>query len=233
MRPTIGVTKPARGELASFWAVSCAVWLAGGRPRRLSAADSASLLGVDGLVLTGGPDVHPPRFQEAPKPDYAYDHAREGLELGLLAAALAADTPVLGICRGAQLMNVAAGGSLHMDVAERFHPTPYPRDWPTQLHFRKRIELAPNSQIAAITGRTRLWVNSIHSQAIDRVGAGLVASAREANGVVQAIERPASRFYVGVQFHPEFLIYRRPFRRLFRALVAAAGDRSGAARETP
>src|SRR5690606_31042922 len=158
MRPTIGVTKPAHGELASFWAVSGAVWLAGGRPRRLSALESASLAGIDGLVLTGGPDVHPTRFEQSPKPDYAYDHAREGLELGLIAAALAADTPVLGICRGAQLMNVAAGGSLHMDVAERFHPTPYPRDRLTQMHFRKRIEIAPQSQLAAITGRTRLWV---------------------------------------------------------------------------
>jgi putative glutamine amidotransferase len=233
MRPIIGVTKPARGELASFWAVAWAVWLAGGRPRRMSALQGASLAGVDGLVLTGGPDVHPPRFQEAPKPDYAYDHAREGFELGLIAAALAADTPVLGICRGAQLMNVAAGGSLHMDVAERFHPTPYPRNRLTQLHFRKRIEIAPHSQLAAITGRNRLWVNSIHSQAIDRLGAGLVASAREPNGVVQAIERPTSRFYVGVQFHPEFLIYRRPFRRLFGALVAAAEAGSGAAGRAP
>lgn len=222
MRPEIGVTKPARGELASFWAVCLAVWIAGGRPRRLSAAAKPDLADFDGFVLTGGPDVHPRRFHQAPKRGYVYDDAREALELGLIRQALAADKPLLGICRGAQLMNVAAGGSLYMDVAARFHPTPYPRDWLTQLHFRKIIEIEPASQLAAITGRTRMWVNSIHSQAIDSLGAGLVASARERNGVVQAIERPASRFFVGVQFHPEFLIYRRPFRRLFASLVSAA-----------
>jgi putative glutamine amidotransferase len=222
MRPRIGVTKPARGGLASYWAVCLAVWAAGGRPFRVSAAETSSPARFDGLVLTGGPDVHPARYQGRAKHGYAYDEAREQLELQLIAEALAADTPVLGICRGLQLMNVAAGGDLHMDVAERFHPTPYPRHWLTQLHFRKRIDIDPESQLAAITGCTRLWINSVHSQAIDRLGAGLRASAYEANGVVQAIERPASRFYIGVQFHPEFLIYRRPFRRLFSALVAAA-----------
>lgn len=220
-RPVIGVTQPSVGDALSFLAIALGVWLAGGRPIRLHASGWEHAQ-IDGLVLGGGSDVFPGRFQTRPKAGYAYDHPREQMELALLERALAENLPILGICRGAQLMNVAAGGSLHMDVARRFHPTPYPTHWLRQLHFRKLVTLTPGARLHAILGRERLWVNSIHSQAVDRVGVGLTICAREANGVPQAIERSDRDFCIGVQFHPELLLHRRAFRRLFRGLVEAA-----------
>ena len=220
-RPTIGVTRPSVGDLLSYLAIALAVRLAGGRAVRLSSGRWEGVQ-LDGLVLSGGSDVFPGRFQTRPKRDYRYDHEREQMELALLERALAEDLPILGICRGAQLMNVAAGGSLHMDVARRFHPTPYPRHWFRQMHFRKAVAIAPGSRLHAILGCERLWVNSIHSQAVDRLGEGLTICAREANGVAQAIERTDRPFCIGVQFHPELLLHRRAFRRLFKALVLAA-----------
>ncbi len=220
-RPIIGVTRPSVGDVLSYHAIALGVRLAGGRPVRLDASGWENIQ-LDGLVLSGGSDVFPGRFQIRAKADYRYDHPREQMELALLERALAEGLPILGICRGAQLMNVAAGGSLHMDVAQRFHPTPYPQHWLRQLHFRKRVAITPGSRLHAILGRERLWVNSIHSQAVDRVGDGFTVCAREANGVVQAIERSDRHFCIGVQFHPELLLHRRAFRRLFEALVLSA-----------
>ncbi|WP_291844225.1 gamma-glutamyl-gamma-aminobutyrate hydrolase family protein [Caulobacter sp.] len=223
-RPIIGVTRPSVGDMLSYLAIALGIRLAGGRPVRLSSTTWEGVT-LDGLVLSGGSDVFPKRFQTLPKAGYRYDHPREQMELALLERALAEDLPILGICRGAQLMNVAAGGSLHMDVAERFHPTPYPQHWFRQIHFRKVVSITPGSRLHAILGCERLWVNSIHSQAVDRLGTGLTICAREANGVPQAIERTDRDFSIGVQFHPELLLHRRPFRRLFEALVLSAKAR--------
>lgn len=112
-----------------------------------------------------------------------------------------------------------------MDVAARFRSTSYPRHWFPQLHFRKQVTVEPDTLLRSIVLSERLWVNSIHSQAIDRVGVGLRVSAREGNGVAQAVEA-RDRFCLGVQFHPELLVYRRAFRRIFRALVDSARHRA-------
>jgi len=221
-RPLIGVTKPDRGDLGAFWAVRVALLLAGARSLALTATAPGETLTLDGLVLAGGVDVHPSLFQTAPMADRPYDHARETMELVWLRRAWASDLPTLGICRGAQLMNVAAGGTLHLDLARTFPQTRYPSHWLEQIHFRKRVLLEPGSLLAAIAGGDEMRVNSIHSQAADRPGRGLRASAHETNGSIQAIEDPSRRFWLGVQFHPEFLIHHRQCRRIFRAFAAAA-----------
>lgn len=228
-RPIIGVTRPSVGDLLSYLAIALAIRLAGGRPVRLSSTDWEGVR-LDALVLSGGSDVFPGRFQTRAKTGYLYDHPREQMELALLERALAEDLPILGICRGAQLMNVAAGGSLHMDVAKRFHPTPYPQHWLRQLHFRKRISITPGTRLHAVIGCDRLWVNSIHSQAVDRLGERFTVCAREENGVPQAIERSDRAFCIGVQFHPELLLHRRHFRRLFTSLVSSAREHAARCR---
>lgn len=221
-RPLIGVTKPDRGDRAAFWAARLALALAGAQSLALTAETPREGLALDGLMLGGGSDVHPPLFRAAAKTGYAYDLAREAMELAWLRRAWAEDLPTLGVCRGAQLMNVAAGGALHLDLAETYPETRYPSHWLEQVHFRKQVILEPGSRLAAIVGDKPLEVNSIHSQAASDLGQGLKVSAREANGAIQAIEAPSRRFWLGVQFHPEFLIYRRRFRRIFQAFVAAA-----------
>jgi gamma-glutamyl-gamma-aminobutyrate hydrolase PuuD/predicted ATP-grasp superfamily ATP-dependent carboligase len=224
-RPRIGITKPTRGDTASWWAMRLAVWLAGGEPVKLTAGAPGDPRTIDGLVFGGGSDVYPVLFDQAPKSGYSYDLPRADMETSWAETARRQDLPVLGVCRGAQMLNVFAGGTLHMDLGG--YERPITAVGPLQsLFVRKWIGIRPDSRLARWLGTDRLRVNAIHKQAIDRVGAGLRVTAREPNGIVQAIEDPARRFWIGVQFHPELLLYRRPFRALFRGLVEAARTRA-------
>jgi len=149
------------------------------------------------------------------------DPARDRLEQRLLRTALAEGRPVLGICRGAQLLNVVRGGSLHRDLADFYVETPQLRT----LLPQKTVHILPGTHLAGVLGRSRCRVNALHRQAIARLGEGLVVSAREANNVIQAVEDPARTFVIGVQWHPEYLPQRPEQRALFTALVAAAAER--------
>lgn len=152
------------------------------------------------------------------------DPARDAIELALIARAEAAHLPVLGICRGAQLLNIHGGGTLHQDLSGFY--TERPDRW--TLFPRKPITIAPESRLQAVIGRARCEVNSLHRQAVDALGKDLAIVARDQRGVVQGIEHPARRFWIGVQWHPEYLPQVPEQRRLFAALVAAArqaGDR--------
>lgn len=146
------------------------------------------------------------------------DEARDALERELISAARARDLPLLGICRGMQLLNVAAGGTLHQDLEGFYEEHPAIRS----VLPRKRIEIAKDSRLARILAMTRVRVNALHSQAIDGLGADLMACAHEASGVVQAIEQTGPAFALGVQWHPEYLPQRPEQRALFQALVRAA-----------
>lgn len=224
-RPLIGVTKPNQGDRASFWAACLALRLSGAHTIPITADKPGDGASVDGLLLGGGTDVHPSSFDMKPKPDYSYDLRRDAMELAWVRRAHSQDLPTLGICRGAQLLNVAAGGGLHMDVSGAFIHTRYPQHWFEQAYFRKRVVIAPDSRLRAIIGADVLWVNSVHKQAVHALGDGLKIAAREVNGAVQAIEDPSKRFWLGVQFHPEFMFYRAEIRRIFAAFVTAAAAR--------
>jgi len=146
------------------------------------------------------------------------DPARDALELALIARAEATGLPVLGICRGAQLLNIHAGGTLHQNLSGFY--TERPHRW--TVFPRKAIALAPSSRLQATIGRGRCEVNSLHKQAVDAIGEGLTVVARDDRGVVQGIENAAHRFWIGVQWHPEYLPQVPEQRRLFAALVEAA-----------
>lgn len=224
-RPVIGITKPEAGDTLAFWAIKLAVWIAGGDPISLTARAPRDPRAIDGLIFGGGSDVYPKRYQGRPKQGYRYDLARGDMEASWAMAARKHDLPVLGICRGAQMLNVLAGGTLHADLsafkAQRHSNVV------VGLFKRYPIRVRRNSKLAAITRWPHeIRVNAIHSQAIGRLGAGLTVCAREPNGVIQAIEDRSRRFWIGAQFHAELLIYRGRFRRLFEALVKAATIRS-------
>ncbi len=149
------------------------------------------------------------------------DADRDNLELGLLHTAMEQGLPILGICRGMQLINVAYGGSLYKDLTELYTEHPQIRS----LLPRKHVEIAPDSRLADILGARSATVNALHNQAVRDLGSHLRVCAREPSGVVQAIEHESRTYVIGVQWHPEFLPQKVTMRRLFRGLVDAARAR--------
>ncbi len=220
-RPAIGVTMPDEGDHLAWAAISNAVWLAGGKAVRLTARAPQDPMTIDAVIFGGGADIYPARFDGTPKPGYDYDIARGDMEISWGLAARRHDLPVLGVCRGAQMLNVMAGGTLHMDLSG-FKGANLSPSWWDNLTVRKTVSVQRGSRLAAILGQEEVEVNVIHQQAIDRLGVGLSVCAREDNGVIQAIEDRSRRFWIGVQYHPELLIHHTVHRRLFRALVEAA-----------
>lgn len=159
------------------------------------------------------------------------DEDRDRLEHGLIRDALAQDVPLLGICRGMQLLNVVCGGSLHQGLEGFREEHPQIRS----VLPRKRVALTPGSRLRAILGCADCAVNALHDQGIDRLGEGLEVVAREASGVIQGVEHTRARFAIGVQWHPEYLPQKRGQQALFHALVEAAGAQlraESAARDT-
>ncbi len=147
------------------------------------------------------------------------DEARDRLESDLCLRALDHGLPVLGICRGEQLINVALGGTLHQDTRGFYAETPNLRT----ILSRKGIHLKENTKLRKILGGERFRVNSLHSQAVKDLGKDLIVTAVEDNTIVQAIEHTRHPFMLGVQWHPEYLPQVKTQQRLFRALVEAAG----------
>lgn len=220
-RPLIGVTKPSRADNLAYACIWAGVWLAGGAPVKLTTSRPRKKCALRGLVLGGGTDVFPGLYDARPRPGYAYDRKRDEMEIDWAQRAERADIPVLAICRGAQLMNIMRGGGLYADVAKSFKDVDYPSTFLGHVFYRKTILIEAQTLLHDILGR-RDRVNSMHKQAIANLGNGLEATARERNGVIQTIEDRTRAFYMGVQFHPEFLLHRARFRAIFKALVSAA-----------
>ncbi|MCP1337135.1 gamma-glutamyl-gamma-aminobutyrate hydrolase family protein [Futiania mangrovi] len=221
-RPVVGVTSSRGRGRYMWWFYWLALRLAGVRAVRLVAPVADLDPGrFDGLVIGGGDDIGFELQGTEPVLDVRIDPERDAMELALLRHMTDRNMPVLGICRGAQMLNLYAGGSLHQDIFERF--ADMPRMW-TPLP-RKTVTLNDGTRVLAAMRQRRVRVNSLHRQAIDRLGEGLSVTGRDQFGVIQAIEDSQAPFRVGVQWHPEFLIYKRPHRRLFRAFVAAVRRR--------
>jgi gamma-glutamyl-gamma-aminobutyrate hydrolase PuuD len=230
MRPLVGLS--AYGERARFgvWDLD-AVLLprnyvdvlvsAGGTPVLLPAvpAAAAAVDALDGLVVTGGPDVDPAIYGAHPHRRTAPPRAeRDAAELAMLRRALERRIPVLAVCRGAQLLNVALGGTLvqHLpEVVGHDGHNPAPGVFGTTT-----VTLAAGSVVGSVVGG-RLRVACHHHQAVDRVADGLTVTGRAADGTVEAVELAGRAFAVGVQWHPE---QDGKDVRLFAALVAAAGE---------
>ena len=215
-RPLIAVTGKASRWAPGWWAAWLAIALAGGRAVRATPRHPMPAP-IDGLVIGGGDDIATDLYGATAAYDNTADRARDEMELAAIKRARVDNKPILGICRGAQLINVAAGGTLYSDISELRRSTSN-RVNPLAC---KPIALKRRSRLAAIVGSSRLRVNSLHHQAVHGLGSGIQASARDADGFVQAIEARNAAFVIGVQWHPEYLCYRPAQYRLFRALVAA------------
>ena len=186
---------------------------------------------ANGVLLTGGEDVQPHLYDPHMTADLAakvkdIEPERDTLELQLVAEVFAQQKPLLCICRGHQVLNVALGGTLIVDIPTQLPHALNHRQLARKMEPVHDIELSPDSQLAALTGEWKLGVNSTHHQAVDRVAAALRVSARSSDGVVEAMELKDSTrlpFLQSVQFHPERLYDRYPkFAELFRAFIRAA-----------
>jgi putative glutamine amidotransferase len=194
---------------------------AGIEPVPISSGQPRSLAGLQGLLLSGGTDLNPALYDAAPHPgNETPDDARDELETRLLREALAADLPVLAICRGMQLFNVAHGGTLVQHLENTAEHQVHGDDVALPAHY---ILVEQDSRLAAILGEGAHAVNSRHHQAVERVGAGLLVTARSTpDGVIEALERGDRRFALAVQWHPEDQVRRDAAqRKLFQAFAEA------------
>jgi putative glutamine amidotransferase len=184
----------------------------------------ALLARLDGLLLAGGGDVDPARYGAGQHPSVRGVSAeRDETELRLARWAAEEDRPVFGICRGAQVLNVALGGSLHCDISE--HPGAMRHTYYPGLPYDLRphsVKIDEDTRLAAAMGEPIVAVNSLHHQACRELGRGLRAVAHAPDGVIEAIELDGHRFALGVQWHPECLPEAPEMRRLFEAFVTAA-----------
>lgn len=217
-RALIGVTGPRRGAVGPRLCVQIAVWLAGGRALQLKPGRPLPDAQLDGVVITGGHDIEPVLYKAVSEVEGKYDRERDQFEARIIDKALDGGVPMLGICRGAQLLNVRRGGTLHQDVTKKRRKTSNRR---TLLPL-KTLNIVAGSMLQKLFGKPQVRINSLHKQSIDRLGDGLKVAGCDKDNIVQAVEDPAHNFLLGVQWHPEFLLYLRPQRRLFHALVAAA-----------
>lgn len=232
MAPIIGITgnyKLLRNGDEDFHVEKeyfAAVTAGGGTPELLEPVEDptrikARIRRVDGLLIPGGLDTPPSRYGQTQHPATRPVHPRrDAHDFACLAAALEQNKPILGICYGMQLLNVAFHGTLNQDI---------PAAGPTAREHRRMgerslhdIEIVPGLRLHRILGCGKLQVNSSHHQAIARLGNGLVVSARCDDGIIEGIETDDTRFIIGVQWHPEALIDRPEHLALFKALVSAA-----------
>jgi putative glutamine amidotransferase len=189
----------------------------------------AVLARLDGLLLTGGGDIHPERYGGAPHPQVeAVDAERDETELGIARRVAQSRLPFFGICRGAQVLNVALGGTIYEHILDQFpgaldHASPDERPRGFLAH---PIRIDEGSRLADIIGSDSAQVNSLHHQAIRQLAPGLRAIAFAPDGVVEAVELPGHPFGLAVQWHPEWLQDHPPMQDLFRAFVQAAGMKS-------
>jgi len=236
--PLIGITthRPADPDRASLDALLTGivrgVERAGGWPVLIPPdLGPAALQGVftrlQGVLFSGGGDLDPARYGSPPHPLTAgVDAARDEAELALMRWAVAEARPLFGICRGAQVLNVALGGTLYGDVAE--HPGALRHTYPSEQPAARPhlVQLAEGSRLGELLGQPLLTVNSLHHQAVRAPAPSLRVTARAPDGLIEAVELPASAhpFALAVQWHPESLPDAPEMQRLFAGFVAAAGS---------
>jgi putative glutamine amidotransferase len=236
-QPIIGLTtsqvstlsRPAETKLADAYIQ--AVIDAGGTPLLIPNHIPDKALGklcsrLDGLLFTGGGDIHPERYGgKVHERVYSINLQRDHIEITLFQEARRIRLPFLGICRGIQVINVACGGTLYEDICDQ-HPEAlkhdYYPDW-SRDHLAHEVDIDPNSQLSRVLDQSQVRVNSLHHQAVREVSPDLVIVAHAPDGIVEGIELPGHPFGMAVQWHPECLQAYQAMRALFTNFVAAAG----------
>jgi len=235
MRPRIGITCGYRANergaghyTALDAAYTEAVRAAGGRPVLIPPVLTTEELSeivaeLDGLLVSGGPDVRPHRFGQEPHPACVLMHERRDfVDFESLRLAEARGLPILAVCLGIQELNVHRGGTLYQHLPEQVRVDPPIAHRGADGFSFHPVRIEPDSRLAAVVGPHPIEVNSSHHQGLLAIGQGLRPTAWAPDGLIEAVEDPSRPFVIGVQWHPECMTDRPPHRALFEALVAAA-----------
>ena len=216
----IGVTGPNRRLKWAWMALRWRLWRLGVAARYLPPDSGYPADDFDGFIVSGGNDIDPAIYGGDMSESPSVDPIRDAFELEILNEADRRRLPVLGICRGMQLMNVHAGGSLFSDLK------PYRRLTSNRATLlpRKELTVRKGSLLHHWIGRTDPRVNSLHHQAVNSLGDGFAVAARDRDGIIQSIERDSGPLRLGVQWHPEYLPQRPEQRLLFSRFIARCGD---------
>lgn len=212
-----------------------AIELAGGTFEMLSPDSSAeeiesAIKNADGFLIPGGSDLDPSLYHEEKK-EYTkgIDIDRDSFEAKIIRYAIEKNIPALGICRGMQIMNIVLGGSLYQDVKiEKPNALNHDgHDQPSRSTIIHDVKISDNSRLASIVGVKEVGVNSLHHQGVHKLGEGLIATAVASDGLIEAIEFPSHKFFVGVQWHPEELgDTSEIWRNLFLSFIKVANGKS-------
>lgn len=239
MKPLIGITtscekKPRKPYTCVSKNYVDSILAAGGLPVLIPITEDEDILKgyiglIDGLLFSGGEDVHPLVYGENPiRENGEVSVERDNCEIALYKMAYEKDMPVLGICRGIQLINVSAGGTLYQDIyVQRSNTLGHnPADTPVSTQYHT-VHIEKTSKLFEIFNNEEMAVNSAHHQAVKVPGKGYKVTAMSSDGIIEGIEATRKRFILGVQWHPEDLAFKHPeFLKLFKALVDEASHYS-------
>jgi putative glutamine amidotransferase len=234
--PLIGLTTSRSTNSQGFPIITCmesyiqSIVRAGGIPVLIPLGIDEELLSktldtVDGVLFTGGGDIHPARFGGADHPKInQVDEDRDRVEMALYRDIIKNRKPFLGVCRGLQVINTASGGSLYTHIADQYSGAMehyYYPEWP-YTHLSHFVHVKKKSRLEKITGQTILQVNSLHHQGIDRMAEGFSATALAPDGIIEAIEMNDYPYGLAVQWHPEWLLDHPPMLALFESFIEAS-----------
>ncbi len=213
-RPRIGVSGNAKRWSPSWWCTALALRLAGAIPARISVRHSQNIEFIDALIVGGGDDIDPKYYEGETNNKDKIDIKRDQLEIDWVKKALKKTIPLIGICRGAQLINVVSGGSLFQDIRSLRQRT----DNRPGLLPTKQVQVSKGSLLARILNTRHLRVNSLHHQSIRMTGANLKVVGWDLDNITQALESKEDNI-IGLQWHPEYLIYLPSQFAIFRWLI--------------
>lgn len=227
-KPLIGVTTASfNGSFMYFW-----IWFnitcSGGKVLRIDPLKPDGYESCVGFVISGGADINPELYNQKNKSSVNIDHPRDELEKKIIQHALDFHKPLMGICRGAQMINIVKGGTLHQNVGDEY-PDFVPTNSLLAKAFLKRyVSIFKGSFLSKLfKPKGKVLVNSIHHQSIAKTGENIKVSAKDDLGIVQAIEstQKSNSFILGVQWHPELLVFSRENRQLFRKLIEVTQEK--------